>query len=198
MFVRVFSVVIALLASLELASAGPRLLVSGNAVGPVRLGMTASAIEQALAAPLEPFNELVFSSDCYVTQRADKVDPEVQYTIRDGLLTRIHVLRPDRAAVPLDARTQDGIGFGSPVADVKRIYGKDLVIRPDGDIDEKAGASLGHKSKSGKDRRGPQVLWLQVNDRKGGRAIVFETLNGKVVSMQIGVIPYVLQTEVCF
>src|ERR1700737_3943723 len=118
----------ALMIFVQIIPADARPLVSFDGVGSVSIGMSVEAIERAVGARLDPVDELVFSKDCYVTDRSDKVDPGIQYIIRAGRLTRIDVWQPRAVSVPPDATPSEGIGINSAEADVKRIYGKQLVI----------------------------------------------------------------------
>jgi hypothetical protein len=108
----------------QIVLANARPLVSFDGVGPVSIGMSVEAIERALGAKLNPVDKLVFSEDCYITGRSDKLDQGIQYTIRDGRLTRIDVWQPSDVTAPLDAATSEGVGINSAEADAKRIYGK--------------------------------------------------------------------------
>jgi hypothetical protein len=108
----------------QIVPANARPLVSFDGVGPVSIGMSVEAIERALGAKLNPVDKLVFSEDCYITGRSDKLDQGIQYTIRDGRLTRIDVWQPSDVTAPLDAATSEGVGINSAEADAKRIYGK--------------------------------------------------------------------------
>src|SRR5437016_1834251 len=66
-------------------------VVTFQGVGPVRIGMTAVAAEQALGAPIRKLDSI--SGDdgksCWIGSRADGVDPELTYLFERGKLTRI-------------------------------------------------------------------------------------------------------------
>jgi hypothetical protein len=68
-------------------------VVTFQGVGPVRIGMTAVAAEQALGAPIRKLDSI--SGDdgksCWIGSRADGVDPELTYLFERGKLTRIDV-----------------------------------------------------------------------------------------------------------
>src|SRR5207248_275706 len=72
------------IASIASAHAASRHVMTFDGVGAVRLGMSVAEIAQALGSPLDPVDKLVFSDECFVTERADKSDPGIQYTITNG------------------------------------------------------------------------------------------------------------------
>src|SRR5262249_18812218 len=93
-------------------------VLSWQGVGPVQLGMTVKAAERALGTKLAP-RDLTFTSDaCYVTGRADKVDPGIGYVIEDGKITVIHVFSSD-GQVP-DVLDERSMGIGSRGAETRR------------------------------------------------------------------------------
>jgi hypothetical protein len=179
------------------ANAGP--LVSADGVGPVSIGMSVEAIERALGARLDPVDELVFSKDCYVTDRSDKVDPGIQYIIRAGRLTRIDVWQPRDVTVPPDAATSEGIGINSAEADVKRIYGKQLVITLAAYFSEESEAAAAETRKrlGNTTPQPPPEYWLHLDGPKDGRGIIFNTSDGKVTAILVGEHDDINAMEVC-
>jgi hypothetical protein len=144
-------------------------LVSADGVGPVSIGMSVEAIERALGAKLDPVDKLVFSEDCYIMRRSNKLDQGIQYTIRDGRLTRIDLWSDVTA--PLDAATSERVGINSAEADVKRIYGKQLTITIAPYFNE---------------NDTPPEYWLHLDGPKDGRGIIINTRDGKVTAIPVG------------
>jgi hypothetical protein len=184
---------------LPIVPANARPLVSIDGVGPVSIGMSVEAIEQALGASLEPLDELVFSEDCYITRRSDRADPGIAYTIHKGQLARIDVEQPRGAAVPPDAATSEGIGINSAEADVKRIFGKRITITRAPYFDEESEAAAAKERK----RLGitapdtPPVYLLRLGGAKDARGIIFQTLDGKVIGIVVGQHDDINAMQVC-
>jgi hypothetical protein len=183
----------------QIVPANARPLVSFDGVGPVSIGMSVKAIERALGAKLDPVDKLVFSEDCYIAGRFDKLDPGIQYTIRDGRLTRIDVWQLRDVTVPPDAATSEGIGINSAEADVKRIYGKQLAITraPYSDEESEAAAAEVRKRLGDTAADTPPEYWLQLDGPKDGRGIVFNTQDGKVTGIRIGQHHDINALEIC-
>jgi hypothetical protein len=192
-----FPMTLMFLVQIMSANAGP--LVSVDGVGPVSIGMSVEAIEQALGARLDPLDELVFSEDCYVTRRSDRVDPGIAYTIHKGQLARIDVEQPQAVPVPPDAATSEGIGINSAEADLKRIYGKRLTITRAPYFDEASeAAAAGERKRLGiKAPDTPPVYLLHLDGPKNSRGIIFETLDGKVIGIVVGQHDDINAMEVC-
>jgi hypothetical protein len=95
-----------------------------NPAGTVHGGFSATLLDSCMGLALQTTLEKGVGQ----TGRSDKLDPGIQYTIRDGRLIRIDVWQPRDVTVPPDAATSEGIGINSAEADVKRIHGKQLVI----------------------------------------------------------------------
>jgi hypothetical protein len=166
----------ALFILLGIAGAAQNQVISLEGVGAVRIGMSLAAVEQALGARLDPLNDLVFSPSCWVTQRADRVDPGVQYTFKDQQLARVDIWQPRGASAPA-ASTADGIGIGSGESDVRQVYGGALTVTPDPYSDE--------------------ISWLQVSDASRRRGMIFDVRGGKVAAIRTGLTAVVNEGEVC-
>jgi hypothetical protein len=182
----------------QIIPAHARPLVSFDGVGPVSIGMSVEAIERALGAKLDPREKLVFSEDCYVTARSDKVDPGIQYIIHKGRLTRIDVWQPRDVTAPPDAATAEGIGINSAEADVKRVYRKQLVVTLAAYFSEDTEADAAERKRHGNTPpQPPPDYWLHLDGPKNGRGIIFNTSDGKVTAMMIGQHDDINAMEIC-
>jgi hypothetical protein len=125
---------------LAFASRSEEHILVSDGLGPVRIGMTVSEAEVALGTELAPMDQTneTYTDECWITGRADNVDPGIGYTVWDGKIVRIDAFpyRPKEGApvVPL-VKTARGIDLNSSVDSVKNAYGADLVVafHPQGD-----------------------------------------------------------------
>lgn len=130
-------------------------------LGPVRIGMTLSRIEQILGRKI-PIDEAV-SGDASGCAQAN-------WPGRDGVtlmfekyhLTRIEVWKPDN---PI--RTAEGAHVGSGEAELRRLYGRSAIFTAHPYLDDD-----GH------------YVTLRYPQQK--RKLIFETEKGKVTSFRIG------------
>jgi hypothetical protein len=177
------------------APAHPKLIVTFDSVGPVRIGMTAGAVEQALGARLDPINELVYSDECWVTQRSDGVDAGIQYTFQHGTLSRLDIFQPKAP----QATTAEGIGIGSVESDIKRIYGNKIVITRDPYDGEEAeiAAAKERKLRGDNPPDGPPEFWVRLGSADHGRGIIFKTKGGRVTSLRTGLREAIEAMEIC-
>jgi hypothetical protein len=67
-------------------------VVSFMGVEPVQIGMSVQKAEQSLQAKLTPPGP-PFSEACWIARRADGKDPSLAYTVQDGKIVRIDVMR---------------------------------------------------------------------------------------------------------
>jgi hypothetical protein len=162
------------LAAAPPALAGPPALTF-DGLPPVRIGMTVPQAESALHARLAPMPDFE-SAECWMTRRADGLDPGVAYMVEQGRITRIDVWRPQAGARPA-VRTAAGIGIGSAEAEIAAAYGQGAV-QPDPYLGDR-----GHR--------------VTVEGETGGRALVFETVDGLVVGFRAGRHPAVDYSEGC-
>ncbi len=106
-------------------------LLTFNGLGPVQLGMTVAEAEAALGAKFNPMNpgNGADTEGCWITSRADQIDPGITYMVRDGKIARIDASEYIRGPAPVmpSVVTERGIHLSSSVDDVKSAYGSDLV-----------------------------------------------------------------------
>jgi hypothetical protein len=197
MITRVLAIFV-VIASIVSVQAAPKLIVTFDSVGSVRIGMTARAVEQALGARLDAINELVYSDECWVTQRSDGVDAGIQYTFQHGRLSRVDIFQP-KGAKALQATTGEGIGIGSAEADIKKIYGNKIVITRDPNDSEEAeiAAAKERKLRGDDTPDGPPEFWVRLDSADHGRGIIFKTKGGRVTSLRTGLRKAIEDMEIC-
>jgi hypothetical protein len=119
-------VVALLVATGDMASAAP--VLTTNALGPVRLGMTLAQAERALGTRLRPEQQRREES-CWYAKLAHAREPAVGYMIEHGRVTRIHVTKP-LIGRPVAVRTEAGAGIGTSLSRLQRLYGPTLSVGP--------------------------------------------------------------------
>ncbi|WP_156434902.1 hypothetical protein [Bradyrhizobium lablabi] len=160
-------------------------VLSWQGVGPVQLGMTVHAAERALGKKLAP-RDLAFTSDeCYVTGRADKVDPGITYVIENGKITVISVFRSD-GQTP-DVLDKHRAGIGSTEEDIRSAYGQV----------KKARGFYDRGEPPENDPAYVPEFWIEADSPDSKRTILFITQAGKITSMTTGLKPMVLEAEPC-
>ena len=160
-------------------------VLSWQGVGPVQLGMTVREAERALGKKLAP-RDIAFTSDeCYVTGRADKVDPGIDYVIEDGKITVIQVYSSD-GQTP-DVLDRHRVGIGSTEDDIRRAYGQV----------KKARGFYDRGEPPENDRAYIPEFWIEADSPDSKRTILFITQAGKITSMTTGLKPTVLEPEPC-
>jgi hypothetical protein len=126
-----FVVGIAALLAINLRSKQQVLTFDG--LGPVRIGMTVPEAETALGAKLAPLDKTngIDTEGCWTTGRADNTDRGISYMIWDGKIVRIYIFLSQREGEPdviPSVSTENGVRLTTSVEDVKKAYGKDLII----------------------------------------------------------------------
>ena len=175
------------IASIGSAHAASQKLVTFDGVGPVRLGMSVAEVEHALGSRLDPVDKQIYSDECFVTQRADKSEPEIRYAIVKGHLTLIDVWQREVA-------TSEGISIGSLRADVLRIYGGKIVMTPAPYFDE--GCEI-----RAADQNAPRPsaeecsMHLDADDHHHG--IIFSTKGDRVTALHVGLFDALNAEEIC-
>jgi hypothetical protein len=175
------------IASIGSAHAASQKLMTFDGVGPVRLGMSVAEVEHALGSRLDPADKQIYSDQCFVTQRADKSEPEIRYAIVKGQLALIDVWRREVA-------TAEGIGIGSLTADVLRIYGGKIVMTPAPYFDEGCEVRAA-------DQNAPRPsaeecsMHLDADDHHHG--IIFSTKGDRVTALHVGLIDALKAEEIC-
>jgi hypothetical protein len=101
--------------------------------------------------------------------------------------------------VPPDAATAEGIGINSAEADVKRIYGKQLIITLAAYFSEEAEAEAAETRKrlGNTTPQPPPDYWLHLDGPKKGRGIIFNTSDGKVTGITVGQHDDINAMEIC-
>jgi hypothetical protein len=160
-------------------------VLSFQGVGPVQLGMTVKAAEQALGTKLES-RSLVYTSDaCYQTSRADKKDPGITYVVEDGRITVIYVFSSD-GQMP-DVIDQHRLGIGATEDDIRRAYAR-------------VKKRLGFYNRGEPPENDPAYVpefWIEAESPDNKRTILFITRAGKITWMATGLKPMVLEPEPC-
>jgi hypothetical protein len=95
-----------------------RAVLSGEGLGPVRIGMRYADAEQAIGAGLSRDMDQDPSGACVILARKDGRDPAITYLGLDGIIQRIDIGGPGK--VPF--RVASGVTIGSPEAMVRKIY----------------------------------------------------------------------------
>lgn len=151
--------------------------LSADGLPPVKIGMTVKQAETVLHTKL--LGENVGDPDyvgCDYVARADNREPAVSYMVEQHKITRIDVLAVDGDAPQFS--TTRGIHIGSTEQSTRKAYGSSLKVesRPyQGEPDHE--------------------LTVEAPDHK--RAIVFETGQGRVDQIRVGVLPSVKYWEGC-
>jgi hypothetical protein len=165
--------VLALLAGVMTAGASPATLLTVDGLGPARIGMSVSQVEQALGQKLA----IQYPEDDSCGQGEAKGGPAgVSYMFVDGRLARVDVYQHDGGNSP-SIKTDAGIGLGSSMAQVQRAYGPRLSIQPDPYDDTEH--------------------YLVVKNAGPGREIIFDTRMGRVGSFRAGLSKPVEYIEGC-
>jgi hypothetical protein len=171
--------------------------LSWEGVGPVRLGMDVKAAEKALKTKLAP-RQLPFEDDqCYLTWRADGLDPGIAYVLEHGKIAVIQVYGSD-GKTPGVADTH-GLGIGATEDAIQPAYGnvkKGLGFYDRGNDEAEADAKAEQDSSNAKNGYSPEYDHeAESPDHK--RSILFTTQAGKVIRLSTGLKPMVLQPEPC-
>jgi hypothetical protein len=122
---RVAAIALALLALVNSASTAIAVRVlTTNGLDGVRLGMSVSEVERMLGKTLRP-DPPEAAEPCWYAVRADGVDAGIGYMIESGRLTRIDISIPRDGTKP-NVSIGRGIGIGSTMKDVRRVFGNAL------------------------------------------------------------------------
>jgi hypothetical protein len=154
-------------------------------VGPVRLGMTAVAAEQALGSRLKKVDDISGHNSgddeksCWIGRRADGVEPELFYMFEQSKLTRIDVDPSSKSPVSL-VKTPKAIGINSTANEIRRVYGDRAAVVATHDPDPVEG-----------------VVWMRLSSSEKGRAITFILYKGKIASFWTGLYPAIDYYEGC-
>jgi hypothetical protein len=181
------ALVIAAIGGIGSVHAASPQIMTFDGVGPVRLGMSVAEVEHALGSRLDPVDKQIYSDECFVTQRADKSEPEIRYAIVKGRLALIDVWRHEVA-------TSEGIGVGSLASDVLRTYGGKIVMTPAPYFDE--GCEI-----RAADQNAPRPsaeecsMHLDANDHR--RGMIFSTKGDRVTALHVGLIDALNTEEIC-
>ena len=111
--------------------------LTNQGLAPVRLGMTIVAAESALHATLGRLSRSAhgFSSEpeagesCWLWRRRDGQRTDIIYMTERGRIVRIDIAAAS-GTTTAPVITARGIGVGSPLGDVARIYGASLHLEP--------------------------------------------------------------------
>jgi hypothetical protein len=174
-------------------------VLSWQGVGPVRLGMTVAEAERALNAKLAPV-ALPFSKECYVTGRADGKDEALAYVIQNAKIVVMTVFLRDYSQPNPNIVDANGIGVGSTEADIRRGYEKvKKELAPDfRESEADLAEAAKERARHGISEPEPSPhYWIIAQSPDHRRAIIFETQDGKVLDLKIGLKPYVMSSEDC-
>ena len=149
------------------AAPAPRVLTS-QGFGGVRVGMTRVQAERAIASPLRIDYPDTDNRSCGMAARRDGRDKSISYMIEGGRVTRIDINGPT-------IRTARGVGVGSTIAQLRKAYGQRLKSHPNQYTDQPDFHV-----------KGPR-----------GFGLIFETDDGRVVTMRGGRYPSVAYIESC-
>jgi hypothetical protein len=154
-------------------------VVTFQGVGPVRIGMTAVAVEQALGARLKRVDGISGDDEksCWIGRRADNVDGEISYMFVRGKLTRIDVHLSSKSAVS-PIKTPKAIGINSTASEIRQVYGDRVAV-------------------VATDDPGEGVVWMRLNTSEKGRGITFKLYEGKVTSFWTALYPAIDYYEGC-
>jgi len=98
--------------------------------------------------------------------------------VENRRIVRIDIFQSDKSKPRPTTKTDAGIGIGSTIADVRRAYGKRLII-------------------SAHPYEGDQGRYLTIKGLKPDREIIFETNHGRVESFRAGMTQQVDYIEDC-
>lgn len=182
--------------TLVLSTPAASQVLSWEGIGPVRLGMTVKEAQRGLGAPLQPRDKLTYlSASCWVTSRADRKDQTVQYVIVDGKVSVINVF-PSDGQTPKAVDTH-GIGVGSTEADIRQAYAQvNRRLAPHFSEEDEVKAAAKELQPDGVPVRPPEY-WVQAESSDRKRVIIFNTFEGRVTSMRLGIKPWVASIEDC-
>lgn len=172
-FFRISAFTLASLIFVAACSDDSETALNPTGLAPVRIGMTPEEAAKALGTALTPRGENEDEA-CWYTHRAD-IQPRtyVDYMVIDGHIARIDVHT-------IDVKTAQGIGNGATLAEVQEKYaGPRLTVTP-------------HKYADA-----PRSHYVRLADLDPSRGVVFEVVDGKVVSMRAGQIPEIDWVEGC-
>jgi hypothetical protein len=124
--------------------------------------------------PMDPH----YTEECWITNRADGIDPQINYMIQNERIVRI--VARDRELGGLETvdphvATEQGIRIGSTEAQLRKAYGASLIKQPPGQ-DE---------------------VYLYVERQDGQRTLLFETYEDAVINLRTGLPSAVHLIEGC-
>jgi hypothetical protein len=154
-------------------------MVTFQGLGPVRIGMTAVAAEQALGARLKKLDGISEDDEksCWIGRRADGVDPELTYMFERGKVTRIDVSGSTKGAARA-IKTPKGIGINATENEIRQAYGCQIAVTINTDA-------------------GEGVVWMTLNSSDKGRGMTFALYKGKVTSFWTALYPAITYYEGC-
>jgi len=173
--------------------------LSWQGVGPVRLGMTVAEAERALGAKLGPV-ALPFSKECYVTGRADGKDEALSYVIENAKIVVMTVFLPGDKQPNPNIVDANGVGVGSTEADILRGYKQaKKELAPDfRESEEQLAEFAKERAMHGITQPEPSPhYWIVAESPDHRGAIIFETQDGKVLHLRVGLNPQVMSSEDC-
>jgi len=155
----------------------PDQIMTFDGLGPVRLGMAVDEAEAALKTKFKPMDPH-YTEECWITDRADGVDPQISYMIQNGRVARIDAddseLGEIKKADP-HVVTEKGIRIFSTEEQIKKAYGASLVKKPPSQDEQ----------------------YLYVDSDDGQRTLLFEMRDNAAVNLRTGVLNAVGLTEGC-
>ncbi|HUO98121.1 MAG TPA: hypothetical protein VMU01_05610 [Rhizomicrobium sp.] len=155
--------VLACAASFCGAAGADDLILSMDGMGRVEIGSSRDSIERVLHRRYE------LDKPCEVVNSSETAQLGVSYMIEANRLVRIDVDYYANSPEPLTIHTPEGIGLGSPEADVIKAYGNRVRVEPNpGD---------------------PTWHYLYVDTPDHSRGFAFDTDGKKVKSMHAGEYP---------
>jgi hypothetical protein len=154
-------------------AAADRAILTGEGLGPVRIGMRYADAEKAIGAGLSQDMDQDPSGACVILARKDGRDPAITYLGLDGVIQRIDIGGPGK--VPF--RVPSGVTIGSPEVMVRKIYSGSIEALDNYEDDA-----------------APVLL---VKDRTGRTGIAFHIENRQVTGIAAGTLSAVRLPEAC-
>ena len=174
-------------------------VLSWQGLGPVRLGMTIEEAERALGASFKP-RSVGSTDECWITQRADGKNEEVNYEVQNGKIVVISVL-PDSASHGTSKITDTrGLGVGATEADIRRAYGEVKTSFAPYFNEESEIEAAKERARLGVKLAAPlpsPEYWIEAESPNHERAIIYNTRDSKVLWLRTGFKPAVTAAEEC-
>lgn len=151
-------------------------ILTPDGIGEMKIGTSYARLQDILRQKLIYEDEATIFGGCGIAYTRNSQAIGVSFTMDDQQVTRINVDFFGKGARS-PVRTAAGIGLDATEAEVKQAYGNRLIVRPYPDD--------------------PAWHYLIVDSPDHTRAMVFETNGAKVIHMQAGEYPQILQPDGC-